>query len=185
MFPLQLANDFQIIAYSHFDSLVDAIELVIKSFAENVTSDTRLIIKVHPLDPGIINYKKLITTLSVKYGIKNIDYFDGGDLDDIITGSEGIITVNSTVGIRALQLGSPVMTLGNAIYDVVGLTYQGQLDHFWTKAKRPDSSLVNAFITAIAGTIQIRGVFYNEPGLTAAVDESSKRLFYGTVGAID
>ncbi len=186
MLPLQLANDFQIIAYSHFNNLSEAIELVIKSFAENVTSDTRLIIKVHPLDPGIINYKKIITTLSAKYGIKeSIDYFDGGDLDDIIIGSEGIITVNSTVGIRALQLGSPVMALGNAIYDVVGLTYQGQLDHFWTKAKRPDSSLVNAFITAIAGTIQIRGVFYNEPGLTAAVDETSMRLFHGKVGAVD
>ena len=185
LFPLQLANDFQIIAYSHFNSLVEAMEVVIQSFAENVNSDTRLIIKVHPLDPGIKNYEKLIATLSAKYGIKKrIDYFDGGDLDDIITGAEGIITVNSTVGIRALQLGRPVMTLGDAIYDVAGLTYQGHIDQYWKNTEQPDTTLVDAFINAIADTIQIRGVFYSEPGLTAAVTEAVDRLYQGTVGGV-
>lgn len=183
LFPLQLENDFQIVAYSPFDSLEEAIQLVIKSFARNADANTRLLIKVHPLDPGIKNWKKLIYRLANEWGIdKRIDYFDGGNLDDIIIGSDGMITVNSTAGIRALQLDSPVMTLGDAIYDVVGLTYQGQLDDYWKKAERPDTSLVNAFINTIASTIQIRGVFYNEPGLTAAVSETVDRLYRGKIG---
>jgi capsular polysaccharide export protein len=184
LFPLQLANDFQIVAYSPFENLEEAIQLVIKSFSENADASTRLLVKVHPLDPGIKNWKKLIYRLSNQYGIGNrIDYFDGGNLDDIIIGSEGMITVNSTSAIRALQLGSPVMPLGDAIYDVVGLTYQGQLDNYWKKAERPDATLVEAFINAIASTIQIRGVFYNEPGLTAAVTEAVDRLYLGKVGS--
>ena len=183
LFPLQLANDFQIVAYSPFDSLEEAIQLVIQSFAKNADVGTRLLVKIHPLDPGIKNWKKLIYRLATGSGIeKRIDYFDGGNLDDIIIGSLGMITVNSSAGIRALQLNSPVMTLGDAVYDVDGLTYQGQLDHYWTKAERPDTALVNAFVTAIAGTIQVRGVFYSEPGLTVAVNEAVDRLYRGKVG---
>ncbi len=111
-----------------------------------------------------------------------LDYFDGGNLDEIISGSEGMISVNSTAGIRALQLGSPVMTLGDAIYNVSGLTYQGQLDNYWKEAKRPDATFVDAFITAIASTIQVRGVFYSEPGLSAAVSETVDRLYGLKVG---
>ena len=183
VFPLQLENDFQIIAYSPFDSLEEAITQVIQSFARNADANTRLLIKVHPWDPYIKNWKKLIYRLATELGIESrIDYFDGGNLDDIIIGSLGMITVNSTTGIRALQLNSPVMTLGDAIYDVVGLTYQGQLDHYWKKAERPDTALVDAFVNAIADTIQVRGVFYNEPGLTAAVNETVDRLYQGKVG---
>lgn len=183
VFPLQLENDFQIVAYSPFDSLEEAIRLVIKSFSANTKTNTRLLIKVHPLEPGVKNWKKLIFRWARELGVGGrIDYFDGGNLDEIISGSEGMITVNSTAGIRALQLGSPVMTLGDAIYDVAGLTYQGQLDEYWKEAKRPDMELVDAFINVLAGTIMIRGVFYNEPGLGAAVNQAVDRLYRGKVG---
>jgi capsular polysaccharide export protein len=182
-FPLQLENDFQILAYSPFNSLEDAIQLVIKSFSRTADASTRLLVKVHPLDPGIKNWKGLIQGWANESGMGGrVDYFDGGNLDEIISGSEGMITVNSTAGIRALQLGSPVMILGDAIYNVSGLTYQGELDNYWKEAKRPDASFVDAFINAIAGTIQIRGVYYSEPGLSAAVHEAVDRLYGLRVG---
>lgn len=185
LFPLQLENDFQIVSYSPFDKLEDAIWLVLKSFAEHADTSTRLLIKVHPLDPGLKNWKRLVYRWADELGIADrIDYFDGGDLDEIIRGSEGMITVNSTAGIRALQLASPVMTLGDAIYDVTGLTYQGTLDDYWAEAKRPDPALVDAFINAMSATIQIRGVFYSEPGLSAAVDEAVDRLHGCKVGLL-
>jgi capsular polysaccharide export protein len=184
VFPLQLENDFQIVAYSPFSSLEEAIQLVVQSFAEHADADMRLLVKVHPLDPGLKNWRKLIYRLANELGIASrIDYFDGGNLDDIIIGAEGMITINSTAAIRALQLGSPVMTLGDAIYDVAGLTYQGHIDQYWKNAEQPVAALVDAFINAIANTIQIRGVFYSEPGLTAAVTEAVDRLYQGKVGA--
>lgn len=180
VFPLQLENDFQIVSYSPFNSLEEAIRLVLESFAKNADAGTHLLIKVHPWDPGLRNWKKIIARRAGELGIGGrVDYFDGGDLDDIIGGSAGMITVNSTSGIRALRLGRPVMVLGDAIYDVEGLTCRGTLDGYWKEAHPPQPSLVDAFIDAIAATIQIRGVFYNEPGLSAAVDEAVARL-YGT-----
>lgn len=183
LFPLQLENDFQIVSYSPFDSLEDAIWLVLDSFARYADSDTRLLIKVHPLDPGLKNWKKHILRRANELGIADrIDYFDGGNLDQIIRGSAGVITVNSTVGIRALQLGCPVMALGDAIYDVAGLSFQESPDHFWAQAVPASPALVDAFINAVCSTIQIRGVFYGEPGLSVAVNEAVYRLYQRRVG---
>lgn len=177
VFPLQLENDFQIVAYSPFKNLDEPIRLVIKSFAEHANAQTRLLIKLHPLDPGLKNWEKLVYRWGDEFGIKDrIDYIDGGNLDEIINGSIGLITVNSTTGIHALRLGSPVKVLGQAIYDIPGLTHQGHLDDYWKAARKPDPSLVDVFITAIISTIMIRGVFYSEPGLSAAVSEAVVRL---------
>ena len=185
VFPLQLENDFQIIAYSPFDSIKVAIELVLESFAKYADSDVRLLFKVHPWDPGLTNWKRLIFQLATELDIEQrIDYFDGGNLEDIYLASEGVITINSTAAIPALQLGKPVKVLGDAIYDIEGLTYQGLLDSYWQQAKQPDMSLVGAFIKAVVSTIQIRGVYYSEPGLTAAVDEAVVRLSQRKVGGL-
>ncbi len=183
LFPLQLENDFQIVSYSPFDSLEEAIWLVLESFARSAGSDDRLLVKVHPLDPGLKNWKKRILRRAGELGIADrIDYFDGGNLDEILRGSAGVITVNSTVGIRALQLGCPVMTLGDAIYDMPGLSFQGSPDDFWTAAEPASPAMVDAFIDAVCSAIQIRGVFYGEPGLSAAVDEAVDRLYNCRVG---
>ena len=185
VFPLQLENDFQIIAYSPFDSIKVAIDLVLKSFAKHANPELRLLFKVHPWDPGLTNWKKFIFTSADKLGIaQRIDYLEGGNLEDIYLSSEGVVTINSTAAITALQLGIPVKALGDAIYDIEGMTYQGSLDGYWVQAKKPDKSLVDAFIKAIVSTIQIRGVYYSEPGLTAAVNEAVLRLYHQKVGEL-
>lgn len=183
VFPLQLEHDFQIVSYSPFNSLEEAIQKVVKSFAEHADDDAHLLVKVHPLEPGLKNWGKFVCRLANGLNIGNrVHFIDGGNLGEIISGSEGMITVNSTSGISALTLGSPVMTLGQAIYNVSGLTYQGDLSNYWREATPPDASLVDAFVDAIANTIQIRGVFYSEPGLSAAVTNAVERLSNGTVG---
>ncbi len=185
LFPLQLENDFQIVSYSPFDRLEEAIWLVLESFAKFSVCNSRLLIKVHPLDPGLKNWKKLILRRAGELGIaERIDYFDGGNLDEIIQGAKGVMTVNSTVGIRALQLGCPVMTLGDAIYDMPALTFQGSADLFWTEAIPASPIVVAAFINAVCSTLQLRGVFYSEPGLSAAVKVAAERLSQGRVGLL-
>ena len=124
-----------------------------------------------------------IQKLANRLGIANrVVYLQGGDLGRLIRGSIGMVTVNSTSGVHALQLGSPVKVLGAAVYDIAGLTYQDGLDTFWRSALPPDQDLVNAFIKAMASSIQIRGVYFSEPGLSVAVHEATKRLYSGTVG---
>ncbi len=183
VFPLQLEHDFQIVAYSPFGSLEEAIRLVIKSFAEHADKNIRLLVKVHPLEPGLKSWEKFVYRFATKLNIRNrVVFVDGGNLGEIINGSEGMITINSTAGINGLMQGSPVMTLGKAIYNVRGLTFQGNLDDYWKQATPPDPLLVDAFVNAVASTIQIRGVFYSEPGLSTAVSEAVDRLYTRSVG---
>lgn len=183
VFPLQLEHDYSIISYSPFSGLEEPIRLVIKSFAQNAGTNTRLVFKTHPLDTGIKNWERLISQLASEEGISGrIDFLDGGNLDEMISGALGVITVNSTAGIRALQLGCPVMILGDAIYDIVGMTDQGTLDLYWKRPQKPTPELVDVFIKLMAYTILVRGVFFNEPGMTAAVSETVRRLHESKVG---
>lgn len=183
VFPLQLEHDYSIISYSSFPGLEEPIRLVIKSFAENAGTNTRLVFKTHPLDTGIKNWERLVSKWASEEGISGrIDFFDGGNLDEMINGAQGVITVNSTAGIRALQLGCPVMILGDAIYDIGGMTDQGTLDLYWKRPQKPVRELVDAFIRLMAHTILVRGVFFNEPGQSAAVSETVRRLHENKVG---
>lgn len=183
VFPLQLEHDYSIISYSPFPGLEEPIRLVIKSFAENAGTNTRLVFKTHPLDTGIKDWERLISQCASEEGIfGRIDFFDGGNLDEMIVGAQGMITVNSTAGIRALQLGCPVMILGDAIYDIDGMTYRGALDLYWQRPLKPRPELVDAFVRLMAHTILVRGVFFNEPGISAAVAETVRRLHGNKVG---
>lgn len=183
VFPLQLQHDFQILAYSPFKDLGDAIRLVLESFARHSAADVRLVVKLHPWDPGLDRWEWRVGAIARACGLAGrVDFLDGGDLDALIRSSLGMITVNSTSGVRALQLGCPVKTLGQAIYDIPGLSFQGTVDEFWTEATAPDPYNVGAFLNLIAATIQIRGVFFNEPGQSAAVAAAVDRLYHGTVG---
>ncbi len=175
--PLQLENDFQILAYSPFAGLEDAIHLVLDSFRVHAAAGDRLLVKVHPLDPGMKNWPRRLRRWAATRGLAaRVACIDGGPLDDILRASAGVVTVNSTAAIRALQLGRPVKVLGQAIFDVPGLSAPLPLDEFWRAPPAPDASLVEAFVDAVAGTLQVRGVFYGEPGLSAGVEQAAARL---------
>lgn len=178
--PLQLEHDFQIVAYSPFDGLDEVIELVIHSFAAHADRSSRLLLKSHPWDPGLKRWPRLIAEVAGRFGVADrIDYLDGGDLDGMMARAAGVVTVNSTSGLRALQLGCPVKLLGQAVYDVPGLSDQGSLDAFWQTPLKPDPQLRDAFVDLMAETIQIRGVFFSEPGATVAVEAAASRLAAG------
>lgn len=180
LFPLQLENDFQILSYSPFRNLDEAIWLVLRSFARHARAEDHLLVKVHPLDPGVKSWRRRLDRWCRNFGLAGrVHYIDGGSLDEAIRASTGVVTVNSTAGIRALQLRRSVKVLGTAIYDVAGLTDPAPLDQFWSAPVAPDGQLVDAFVDAIAHTIHVRGVFYRDPGLGAAVDEAVRRLLTG------
>jgi hypothetical protein len=114
--------------------------------------------------------------------IHHLNEHQHGGQTTLDNGAQGVITVNSTAGIRALQLGCPVMILGDAIYNIVGMTNQGPLDHYWREPGKPHRELVEAFLKLMAQTILVRGVFFNEPGQSAAVGETVRRLRENKVG---
>jgi len=95
--------------------------------------------------------------------------------------ARGMVTVNSTAGIEAIMADCPTKTLTPAIYDIVGLTDDQELDGFWTTPKRPDKALLEAFIRALTGTVQVRGTIYSNDGLTAAVANMADRILTNTL----
>ena len=185
LFPLQLDYDFQIVAYSPFNGIAHSINHVLASFARHAAPDALLVLKEHPWDPALKNWERILAREATKLGIAHrVRYLRGGHLDSLIQHAQGVVTVNSTTGMRALYLGRPLVVLGEAVFDVPGLTYQGELDRFWTQAMPPAAELVRDFLKALAGTIQIRGVFFEEPGLGLAAREAADRIVNGCVGGL-
>ena len=177
LFPMQLDHDFQIQAYSPFCSVDEAIRLVMSSFCEHAPADNYLLFKVHPWDPGFKNWRRRIVAWARDSGVEGrVVFVDGGSLAEMLRHAKGMVTVNSTSAVQAFQVGCPVACLGQAIFNMPGLTHQDALASFWTEPPKPNRELVDAFERLLAGSIQFRGVFYSEPGLTAAVEEAVKRL---------
>ncbi len=131
--PLQVYNDAQIFNHSPFHDVTDFIETVLKSFAQYAPADTYLVFKHHPLDRGHRHYGRFIKNRSKKLGIKkNVYYVHEVSLPKMLRAAKGVVTINSTVGLSSLYHQTPVKVLGNAFYDIGGLTYQGSLDRFWS-----------------------------------------------------
>ena len=182
LFPLQIARDYSIRAYSKYRDLQTPIREIIQSFAKHAADDATLIVKIHPLDPGLTNWRRIVGAVAAANGVENrVRFIDGGDLARLIVASKGVVLINSTVGIVSLQKGVPTLALGQAIYDVQGMTADCGLDAFWRAPPPPDMALVEDFVRALAGAHMIRGTFYSEPGLSAGVEAATRKLLDGAV----
>lgn len=173
--PLQLNADAQMREHSPIKTVLEVIEITLRSFAKYAPTNSLLIIKNHPLDTGLINYLSKIKQATLENGIKpnRVIYLETGDLNTLLEYAKGTVLVNSTVGMSALAANCPTITLGSAIYDIPGLTYQGKLDDFWVDAlkldNKPDDGLFNDFKKSLIALNQINGDFYTRKGIKMAV----------------
>jgi capsular polysaccharide export protein len=143
---LQLDCDYQVRVHSPFRAMHLAIEHVLSSFAAHAPGAARLIVKLHPLDSGLVDWTALTGHLAVELGIADrLIVLDGGDLGKVLARKPAVVTVNSTVGSLALACGLPVIALGKAVYDIAGLTFPGELHEFWAAPTPPDAALFDAF----------------------------------------
>lgn len=177
LLPLQLGSDAQIRHHSPFEDMTDVLSSVVKSFAHHAPRNSRLVIKNHPLDPGFLDYRRILSEVAEKYVIVDrIDYLESGHLPTLLSNTQGVVTVNSTVGGSALVHHCPTIALGSAIYNMAGLTFQNGLDRFWTEAEKPDRHLFESFRNIVIHTTQLNGGFYCRRGIEMAVENSCSRL---------
>lgn len=175
--PLQLNGDAQIRDHSRFEHMGAVIEYVLESFAKHARSDTRIAIKNHPLDMGLMNYPRKIADCERRFGIAGrVVFLEDGDLVPLMRHAQGVVTVNSTAGLAALEHGTPAITLSDPMYNLSGLTFQGSLDHFWMSASPPDSELFDCFRRVVMKATQVNGGLYCRRGIEIAVDNSSRVL---------
>jgi capsular polysaccharide export protein len=177
LLPLQLNADYQIVRHSPFRGMAEVIDFVVRSFARHAPPDTCLVIKNHPLDTGLVDYRRQLAGLAGELGLGGrLHYLETGHLPTLFDHALGTVTVNSTVGLSAILHRNPTCTLGRSIYNLPGLTHQDGLDSFWPQLEPPDRTLFRAFRNVVIHTTQVNGDFYTAYGIRMAVENSLRML---------
>jgi len=159
--PLQVHCDMQVVVHSGFNSIEHFVGEVLSSFAMHAAPNKALVFKHHPLDRGYTDYTSLFANLLAEFGLTDrVFYVHDLDLPTLLRHAEGTVLINSTVGIQALYHGSPVRTLGRAIYDLPGLTSQQPLDAFWNQAEPVCQRTFMTFRTNLVRRNQLNGNLY-------------------------
>jgi len=119
--PFQVHDDTQIIVNSPY---IKKMEKLLELVCENVekynyehNSNYWIAVKEHPSDYGRIDYSELFES----YRNKNVIFYKKANTDELIKNSKLVVTVNSSVGLESLFRDKPVITLGNAFYNIDGI----------------------------------------------------------------
>ncbi len=177
LLPLQLSGDYQIRSHSPFPDMRAAAAYVLESFARHAPEEAHLLIKAHPFDTSLFNWRRYIDRRARQLQIrKRVHFIDGGNLEQLAADSTGMVCVNSTSATLALAAGSPVCALGEAIYNVPGLTFVRHLDEFWTDPVPPEPGLYGAFRRVLVDRCLVRGGLASESAVQTLIDNMVCRL---------
>lgn len=177
VFPLQLSGDFQIRTHSPFGNMQSAAQFVFESFANNAPEGTHLLIKAHPLDCSFFNWTRFVRREAKRLGVEGrLHFVDGGDLDEMVRHSKGLVCVNSTSATIALQQDIPVCTIGEAVYDMPGLTHRGHLDSFWEAPQPPEPGFYETFKRVLVDRCLVYGGLASESAVSTLIASILKRL---------
>lgn len=186
VFPMQLDSDSQVVVHSDFAGMEEALGRIIGSFAAHAPADARLVVKLHPLDNGWVDFRSRTSDVASRCGAADrVVFIDGGNLDTLVDGSQGIVTLNSTVGLSALKRGKPVVCLAKAVFNLRGLTFQDGLDRFWTEKTPPNMTLLRGFLAYLKQRALIVGDFYTSEGVALAVTNAIDRFERDEVPKVD
>lgn len=159
--PLQVYNDSQITQHSPYADVRDFITEVVGSFAQHANAEHQLVFKHHPMDRGQRDYRRLIKRLSEQYGVTGrVHYLHDVHLPSLLRHARGVVMINSTVGLSALYHDKLLMVMGRALYDLPGLTFQGEIAQFWSASARVDKVLWRRFRAYLITQTQLNGAFY-------------------------
>lgn len=171
--PLQLDGDAQIRDHSFFNNMEEVITYTLESFARHAPSNARIVIKNHPLDVGLNDYRQIVDVCERRFDLRGRTlYLEDGDLTELTATARGLVTVNSTTGFYSVEVGKPTKALCSPIYDLPGLTFQGSLNDFWSAPTPPDEQLARDFRKVLIHATQVNGGFYTPQGIELAVHNS-------------
>ena len=176
---LQREGDAQLLRYSKYADNTAFLAEVMTSFAAHAPQDARLVVKNHPLDPGLNDLAHMTRCLAVERGLEGrVDFIDGGNLAQLCRAAEGMVVNNSSAALSALGFGTPVKVLGQAFFDFEGLTDQGSMDGFWSKPTACCPKLFAAFRAHVIAKSQINGNFH-EPRAIKLTAQRIAEVFAG------
>lgn len=177
LFPLQLSSDYQIRIHSPFAGMAEAAKYVLESFALHAPADAMLVVKEHPLDASFFSWYAFVRSVARSLGIwDRVACIPEGDLSLLARASHGVVVVNSTSATFALAEGIATMALGEAVYDMPGITHQGTLDEFWRAPQAPDAATYDAFQRVLHDECLVYGGLASESAIRTLVASTLERL---------
>lgn len=158
---LQREGDSQLVVHSDLKTNAAFLEKVIGSFARHAPDNAHLMIKNHPLDPGLTDLERAAFRIGAREGVLNrLHFLEGGAFAALSRASEGVIAVNSTAALAAIGFGTPVKLMGRAFFDLPGLVDPQPLETFWTGPRKPDPDLFHRFRRKMSVDTQVWGSFH-------------------------
>ncbi len=164
--PFQVETDTQIVLHSPWISrmreLVDVLCSVVDRLNESGIK-AHVIFKGHPLSP-------VETTVSHPF-VSVADHLSVPEIFELY--KPVVVTINSTVGIEALDAGIPVVTLGDAFFNLPGVvlgncrdeeSLTDLLSRFWSNSIGHDVDMAKRFTLALREKYQVRA-YNREPTL--------------------
>jgi capsular polysaccharide export protein len=159
--PLQHDLDAQIEFHSAFGKNTDFIEQVMNSFALHAPSHSLLVIKQHPMSRGGKGHGAIVATKAKELGISDrVVFLSEGKAGVLVKKALGVVCINSTVGLIALQQGKPLCLLGEAVYGDFDGVFKGGLDAFWHVRPQVQSLLCLRELVVLQQLTQMPGDLY-------------------------
>lgn len=180
LMPLQLDEDSQIRRHSPFTGTLEYMAQVVISFAAHAPKNAYLVIKNHPLDNGLLDYRRYIRSLGRSTGCsERLRFVEGVNAGRLCERARAVVLCNSTLGMTALRRGKAVYCLGSCIYAMPGLAVNAAempLDRFWNTPRPPDATLLDAYLRVLRHDALVPGNFYSPQGMDDAIAVSLARM---------
>lgn len=157
--PFQVPSDMQVTLHSPWIRDMETFQDAICDLADACPEET-FVIKEHP------SFKRSVIG---RRDHPRVIYANGNVTSELIEQSRAVITLNSTVGIEALLIDRPVITLANACYNVEGLVLHAPSARELSAAVRglsdrqADPRLRQQFLGYIWNKYLVRGTYDSPP----------------------
>jgi capsular polysaccharide export protein len=180
---LQVHDDLQLLRHGRGWRNGSLAKAIISSFADKGPPDHLLVFKVHPMDRGHRRYQNQISEAARKFGVADrVSILQTGPLAPVVRAAKGLLTINSSSGIAAIDAGIPVLAFGKAIYGIPGLAKGGatieDLHAYWQKPVPPDENLARRVVAVLKRDHMLPGSFYLRetwPGMCERIDARLNR----------
>lgn len=174
---LQREGDSQLMVHSDVKTNEAFMETVIASFAAHAPEGTRMVIKNHPLDPGLTDLERVAYRIAARQGVQHrLSFLEGGGFAALARASAGVVAVNSTAALAAVGFGTPVKLLGRAFFDLPGLVDQQPLEDFWKAPARPNSDFFHRFRRRMSAETQIFGSYHAPRAMAGTAERLAGRM---------
>ena len=120
LMPFQKDRDTQILDNSPWiKNMVQYFDVVSEAIGQSELNSAQVVVREHP--SAVTQYPSIYTKARM---LPNFIFDNVSKIKDVLAKADVVITINSSVGMEALILGKKVIVLGDAFYNIPGLTLQ-------------------------------------------------------------